>query len=39
VARRVVGKGAVYAIAECDSGTFRFQPAQGTVENVTLRRS
>ena len=33
----LTGDEAVYAIAECDSGTFRFQPAQGNVEkNVTL---
>lgn len=31
------GDEAVYAIAECDSGTFRFQPAQGSVDgNITL---
>lgn len=31
------GDEAVYAIAEHDSGTFRFQPAQGNVErNITL---
>src|SRR5262245_7081928 len=31
------GDEAVYAIAECDTGTFRFQPGQGNVDrNITM---